>query len=76
VEPTKTYTKKHHKLTGMHPFGLVTWFAGVYPLDKPRYAISSVVVLDNDLWFAKGPQLAAEAAMGLRKKQRLALKKR
>ncbi len=72
----KNFGGKTGTLTGMHPFGLVTWFAGVYPLDKPRYAISSVVVLDDDLWFAKGPQLAAEAAMGLRKKQRLALKKR
>ena len=48
-------------LTGKQPFGLTTWFAGVMPLENPEIAVAAVVVLNDDLWFIKGPNLAAEA---------------
>lgn len=48
-------------LTGKQPFGLTTWFAGMMPLDNPEIAVAAVVVLNDDLWFMKGPNLAAEA---------------
>jgi cell division protein FtsI/penicillin-binding protein 2 len=60
-------------LTGRSPFGITTWFAGMAPLDHPEVAVAAVVVLDNDRWFIKGPNLAAEAFwsyMDLKKKGR------
>lgn len=49
-------------LTGSFPRGVTTWFAGMYPLDKPEVVIASVVVL-KDLWHVKAPDLAAEAVI-------------
>lgn len=48
-------------LTGKSPKGLTTWFAGMMPLDDPKYVVAAVVVLDEKIWHAKGPTLAAEA---------------
>ncbi len=47
-------------LTGYSPKGVTTWFTGVMPRDNPEVVVSAVVVLD-DLWHIKGPNLAAEA---------------
>ncbi|NRA64933.1 MAG: hypothetical protein HRU19_10660 [Pseudobacteriovorax sp.] len=47
-------------LTGYYPKGVTTWFAGVYPLEKPEVVVASVVVL-KDLWHVKASGLAAEA---------------
>ncbi len=48
-------------LTGHSPKGLTTWFAGMMPLENPEIVVAAVVVLPEDLWFIKGPNLAAEA---------------
>jgi cell division protein FtsI/penicillin-binding protein 2 len=48
-------------LTGAAPKGLTTWFTGMMPLEKPEVVVASVVVLNEDRWFIKGPNLAAEA---------------
>ena len=46
-------------LTGNAPRGITTWFAGMAPIDHPEVVVASVVVLD-DHWRIKGPNLAAE----------------
>jgi cell division protein FtsI/penicillin-binding protein 2 len=47
-------------LTGRTPAGLTSLFIGLYPVSAPRIAVSSVVVLEDRYYF-KAPQLAAEA---------------
>ncbi|MGE0172842.1 MAG: penicillin-binding transpeptidase domain-containing protein [Oligoflexales bacterium] len=47
-------------LNGHSPTGVVTWFAGMMPLDNPRVVVASVVVLE-DLWHFKASDLAAES---------------
>jgi cell division protein FtsI/penicillin-binding protein 2 len=47
-------------LGGSHPDGITTWFAGIYPLDKPEVVVAAVTVLER-LWHFKAPNLAAEA---------------
>ena len=49
-------------LTGSHPKGVTTWFAGAYPIDNPEVVVVSVVVL-KDLWHIKAANLAAEAIL-------------
>lgn len=49
-------------LTGSHPQGLTTWFAGIYPLENPEISVAAVVMLEN-LWKFKATNLAAEAIM-------------
>ncbi|MBQ47036.1 MAG: hypothetical protein CMP10_06080 [Zetaproteobacteria bacterium] len=49
-------------LTGYSPSGLTTWFSGIMPLDNPEVVVAAVVVIE-DLWKFKSPQLAAEALM-------------
>ncbi|WP_141736217.1 penicillin-binding transpeptidase domain-containing protein [Oligoflexus tunisiensis] len=49
-------------LTGNHPQGLTTWFAGIYPLEDPEIAVAAVVMLEN-LWRFKATNLAAESIM-------------
>ena len=46
-------------LTGNSPKGLTTWFAGLAPLEDPEVVVASVVLLE-DRWHIKGPNLAAE----------------
>ncbi len=57
----QTVGGKTGTLTGHSPKGLTTWFAGMMPLDNPEIVVAAVVVLPEDLWFIKGPNLAAEA---------------
>lgn len=47
-------------LSGKAPKGVNTWFAGYMPVEKPEVIVSAIVVLE-DLWHIKGPNLAAEA---------------
>ena len=47
-------------LSGVNPKGINTWFAGMVPIQEPRYVVAAVVVI-NDLWHIRGPDLAAEA---------------
>lgn len=47
-------------LTGRTPAGLTSLFIGFYPVSNPKIAVSSVVVLE-DRYVFKAPQLAAEA---------------
>ncbi len=49
-------------LTGRTPAGLTSLFMGVYPVSSPRVAVASVVVLE-DRYLFKAPQLAAEAIL-------------
>ncbi|SMF83604.1 penicillin-binding transpeptidase domain-containing protein [Pseudobacteriovorax antillogorgiicola] len=49
-------------LTGAHPKGVTTWFAGAYPIENPEVVVASVVVLE-DLWHIKASNLAAEAIL-------------
>lgn len=49
-------------LTGSNPQGLTTWFAGMYPIERPEIAVSAVVLLEN-LWKFKASNLAAEGFM-------------
>lgn len=49
-------------LTGRTPEGLTSLFIGVYPVSAPRIAVASVVVLEDRYYF-KAPQLAAEAIL-------------
>ncbi len=51
-------------LSGTHPKGINTWFAGMMPVDKPKYVVAAIVVI-NDLWHIRGPDLAAEAFWAL-----------
>lgn len=46
-------------LTGATPRGLTTWFAGLAPVHAPEVVVSAVVMLD-ERWHIKGPNLAAE----------------
>ncbi len=46
-------------LTGTSPRGLTTWFAGLAPIENPEVVVASVVLLE-DRWVIKGPNLAAE----------------
>ena len=46
-------------LTGSSPKGLTTWFAGLAPTSAPEVVVASVVLLENR-WRIKGPNLAAE----------------
>jgi len=55
-------------LTGYSPKGVTTWFTGMMPLDRPEVVVTAVVVLD-DLWHIKGPNLAAEALLMYREAQ-------
>ena len=48
-------------LTGHSPKGLTTWFTGMMPLDKPEVVVAAVALLPDDVWFIKGPNLAAES---------------
>jgi penicillin-binding protein A len=47
-------------LNGHSPNGLVTWFAGMMPIENPKVVVASVVVLD-ELWHFKASDLAAES---------------
>ena len=47
-------------LSGKAPKGVNTWFAGYMPVEKPEVVVAAIVVLE-DLWHIKGPNLAAEA---------------
>jgi peptidoglycan glycosyltransferase len=49
-------------LNGRTPAGLTSLFIGVYPVSSPRVAVASVVVLEDRYYF-KAPQLAAEAIL-------------
>ncbi len=49
-------------LTGRTPAGLTSLFIGLYPVSAPKIAVSSVVVLEDRFHF-KAPQLAAEAIL-------------
>jgi cell division protein FtsI/penicillin-binding protein 2 len=49
-------------LNGRTPAGLTSLFIGVYPVSSPRIAVASVVVLE-DRYLFKAPQLAAEAIL-------------
>ncbi|RYZ87245.1 MAG: hypothetical protein EOP04_12160, partial [Proteobacteria bacterium] len=49
-------------LTGSNPQGLTTWFAGMYPIERPEISVSAVVLLEN-LWKFKASNLAAEGFM-------------
>jgi penicillin-binding protein A len=52
-------------LTGRTPAGLTSLFIGFYPVSNPKIAVSSVVVLEDRYHF-KAPQLAAEAILAWR----------
>ncbi len=56
-------------LTGHAPFGVTTWFAGAMPIEKPEVVVAAIVVLE-DLWHIKGPNLAAEALWAYREYHR------
>ncbi len=47
-------------LSSKSPKGVATWFSGMMPLDQPEVVVGAVVLLE-DLWHIKGPNLAAEA---------------
>ena len=49
-------------LNGRTPAGLTSLFIGFYPVNNPKIAVSSVVVLEDRYPF-KAPQLAAEAIL-------------
>ena len=51
-------------LSGTFPQGVNTWFAGMMPINNPRYVVASIVVI-NDLWHIRGSDLAAEAFWAL-----------
>lgn len=55
-------------LTGRTPAGLTSLFIGFYPVSKPKIAVSSVVVLEDRYNF-KAPQLAAEAILAWKDQQ-------
>jgi peptidoglycan glycosyltransferase len=55
-------------LTGRTPEGLTSLFLGVYPVSAPRIAVASVVVLEDRYYF-KAPQLAAEAIMAWKEQE-------
>lgn len=46
-------------LTGTAPKGLTSWFAGLAPVNAPEVVVASVVMLE-DRWHIKAPNLAAE----------------
>ena len=49
-------------LNGRTPAGVTTLFIGIYPINAPRIAVASVVVLE-DLFRFKASQLGAEAIL-------------
>jgi cell division protein FtsI/penicillin-binding protein 2 len=55
-------------LTGRTPAGLTSLFIGFYPVSNPQIAVSSVVVLEDRYPF-KAPQLAAEAILAWKDQQ-------
>ena len=55
-------------LTGRTPAGLTSLFIGFYPVSNPKIAVSSVVVLEDRYPF-KAPQLAAEAILAWKDQQ-------
>ncbi len=56
---------KSGTLSGTNPKGINSWFAGLYPIDNPKYAITAVTVLE-DKWHFKGADLFSEAVWGIR----------
>lgn len=55
-------------LNGRTPAGLTSLFIGFYPVSNPKIAVSSVVVLEDRYPF-KAPQLAAEAILAWKDQQ-------
>jgi cell division protein FtsI/penicillin-binding protein 2 len=55
-------------LNGRTPAGLTSLFIGLYPVSAPRIAVSTVVVLEDRYYF-KAPQLAAEAIITWKQQQ-------
>jgi cell division protein FtsI/penicillin-binding protein 2 len=55
-------------LSGDFPEGLTTWFAGIYPLEKPEVVVAAVTVLE-ELWQFKAANLAAEALISYKQWQ-------
>jgi cell division protein FtsI/penicillin-binding protein 2 len=55
-------------LNGRTPEGITSLFIGVYPVDAPRIAVASIVVLEDRFLF-KAPQLAAEAILSWKDQQ-------
>ena len=49
-------------LNGTFPRGVTTWFVGIMPIENPEVVIASVVILE-DRWIFKAPNLAAEALL-------------
>ena len=49
-------------LNGTSPRGLTTWFVGMMPIEDPEVVIATVVILE-DHWIFKAPNLAAEALL-------------
>lgn len=49
-------------LNGRTPEGITSLFIGLYPVNAPRIAVASIVVLE-DRYLFKAPQLAAEAIL-------------
>jgi penicillin-binding protein A len=49
-------------LNGRTPEGITSLFIGIYPINAPRIAVASIVVL-QDRYLFKAPQLAAEAIL-------------
>lgn len=47
-------------LRSRDPKGIATWFAGTMPYNDPEIVVAAVVI-NEDRWFIKGSQLAAEA---------------
>lgn len=48
-----------------NPKGITSWFTGMMPLDKPEVVVAAVVIYEN-LWLFKAPDLAAEAFLAYR----------
>lgn len=47
-------------LKSTNPVGIATWFVGLMPLNNPKIAVISLVILDK-VWHIKATDLAAEA---------------
>ena len=47
-------------LSGSNPKGITTWFTGIMPIEEPEVVVSAVVIIE-DFWKFKAPNLAAEA---------------
>lgn len=48
-----------------NPKGITSWFTGMMPLDKPEVVVAAVVIFEN-FWLFKAPDLAAEAFLTYR----------